>query len=187
MKAIKWLDDHFEEVFLVIFLVLISCVSLLQVLFKKVPFLASLTWSDEFCRYMWIWTVFLSLPYTIRKGSMLRVSVLLDTMPQFMRKTINIIVDLITTACMGLLTFHSLKVVSDIYISGETSTAMLWPLWIVYSVMLFGFALGTLRGLQQDVIHVMHFGEKELSTLEQTMAEAAEEAAMATGEEGGTK
>ena len=187
MKAIKWLDDHFEEVFLVIFLVLISCVSLLQVLFKKVPFLESLTWSDEFCRYMWIWTVFLSLRYTIRKGSMLRVSVLLDTLPQVVRKTINIIVDLITTACMGLLTYQSVKVVSDIYISGETSTAMLWPMWIVYSVMLFGFALGTLRGLQQAVIHVMHFGEKEMSTLEQTMAEAAEEAAMAKGEEGGTK
>lgn len=187
MKAIKWLDDHFEEFFLVILLVLIACVSLLQVIFKKMPFLASLTWSDEFCRYMWIWTVFLSLPYTIRKGSMLRVSVLLDTMPQVVRKVINIIVDLITTACMGLLAYHSVKVVTDIYVSGETSTAMVWPMWIVYSVMLIGFALGALRGLQQAIIHAMHFNERELSTLEQTMADAAEEAAMAKGEEGGTK
>ena len=61
MKALKWLDEHFEEIFLVIFLVLITCVSLIQVIFKKVPFLASLTWTDEFCRYMWIWTVFMSL------------------------------------------------------------------------------------------------------------------------------
>lgn len=187
MKVAKWLDDHFEEIFLVVFLVLISCVSLLQVIFKKVPFLTPLTWSDEFCRYMWIWTVFLSLPYTIRKGSMLRVSVLLDTMPQVMRKTINIAVDLITTACMGLLAYHSVKVVTDIYASGETSTAMVWPMWIVYSFMLAGFALATLRGLQQVYIHVTHFSEKELTTLEQTMAEAAEEAAMAKGEEGGTK
>ena len=52
MKVAEWLDDHFEEIFLVIFLVLISCVSLLQVLFKKIPFLTPLTWSDEFCRYM---------------------------------------------------------------------------------------------------------------------------------------
>ncbi len=187
MKVAKWLDDHFEEIFLVIFLVLISCVSLLQVLFKKIPFLTPLTWSDEFCRYMWIWTVFMSLPYTIRKGSMLRVSVLLDTMPQLVRKGINIAVDLITTACMGLLAYHSVKVVTDIYVSGETSTAMVWPMWIVYSVMLIGFALAALRGLQQAIIHVMHFNERELSTIEQTMAEAAEEAAMAKGEEGGTK
>ena len=165
MKVAKWLDDHFEEIFLVIFLVLISCVNLLQVLFKKIPFLTPLTWSDEFCRYMWIWTVFMSLPYTIRKGSMLRGGVLLDTQPQLVREVINIAVDLITTACMGLLAYHSVKVVTDIYVSGETSTAMVWPMWIVYSVMLIGFALAALRGLQQAIIHVMHFNERELSTI----------------------
>ena len=185
MKALKWLDEHFEEIFLVIFLVLITCVSLIQVIFKKVPFLASLTWTDEFCRYMWIWTVFMSLPYTIRKGSMLRVSVLLDTLPQMVRKVINIAVDLVTAACMGLLTVHSIKVVGDIFASGETSTAMVWPMWIVYSVMLFGFAIATLLGIQMAVIHTMHFKEKELSTLEQTMQDAADEASMAKGEEGG--
>ena len=73
---------------------------------------------------MWIWTVFMSLPYTIRKGSMLRVSVLLDTLPQMVRKVINIAVDLVTAACMGLLTVHSIKVVGDIFASGETSTAV---------------------------------------------------------------
>ena len=180
MKALKWLDEHFEEIFLVIFLVLITCVSLIQVIFKKVPFLASLTWTDEFCRYMWIWTVFMSLPYTIRKGSMLRVSVLLDTLPQMVRKVINIAVDLVTAACMGLLTVHSIKVVGDIF-----ATAMVVAMWIVYSVMLFGFAIATLRGIQMAVIHTMHFKEKELSTLEQTMQDAADEASMAKGEEGG--
>ena len=35
------------------------------------------------------------------------------------------------------------------------------------------------------VIHLMHFGEKELTTLEQTMQEAAEEAATAKNAEGG--
>ena len=61
MKVLKWLDDHFEEIFLVIFLVLISCVSLIQVIWKKVPFLKALPWTNEFCCFMWIWTVFLSL------------------------------------------------------------------------------------------------------------------------------
>ena len=124
MKAIKWLDDHFEEVLLVILLVLISVVSLLQVVFKKMPGLTPLTWSDEFARYMWIWTVFLSLPYTIRKGSMLRVSILMDAMPQVIRKIINIAVDLVTAACMGILGYNSISVFNGIMASGETSTAM---------------------------------------------------------------
>ena len=186
MKVLKWLDDHFEEFFLVIFLILISCVSLAQVIWKKAPFLEALPWSDEFCRFMWIWTVFLSLPYTIRKGSMLRVSVVLDLMPQVVRKVINIAVDIVTVACMGLLAYYSYSVVfgaQGIMASGELSTAMQWPMWMVYSVMLLGYVLGTLRAVQMTVIHMMHFGEKELTTLEQTMQDAAEEAAMA--KEGG--
>lgn len=185
MKVLKWLDDHFEEIFLVIFLILISCVSLIQVIWKKVPFLKALPWTNEFCCFMWIWTVFLSLPYTIRKGSMLRVSVLLDAMPQVVRKVINILVDLITAACMGLMAFHSISVISSIMESGETSAAMQWPMWIVYIMMFVGFALATFRGVQMLVIHLMHFGEKELTTLEQTMQEAAEEAATAKNAEGG--
>ena len=183
MKVLKWLDDHFEEIFLVIFLVLISCVSLIQVIWKKVPFLKALPWTNEFCCFMWIWTVFLSLPYTIRKGSMLRVSVV----PQRVRKTINVLVDLITMACMGLMTVHSTSVISSIIESGETSAAMQWPMWIVYIMMFISFLLGTARAFQMMVIHVMHFGEKELTTLEQTIQEAAEEAATAKSAEGGVK
>lgn len=66
MKVIKWLDAHFEETILVLLLVAIACISMIQVLFRKIPFVTSLTWAEEFCRFLWIWSVFLSLPYTIR-------------------------------------------------------------------------------------------------------------------------
>lgn len=114
---------------------------------------------------------------------MLRVGVLLDMLPNAIRKTINILVDIVTVACMGLLAYHSVAVVQGIQASGEASPAMLWPMWIVYSVMLIGFVLAVARGIQQIVIHVKHFNEKELTTLEQTMLDAAEEAAMAKGGE----
>ena len=47
MKVVKWLDDHLEETFLVILLILISCVSLLQVIIRKIPFIPALTWAEE--------------------------------------------------------------------------------------------------------------------------------------------
>ena len=187
MKVLKWLDDHFEEVLLVILLVLISVVSLLQVVFKKMPGLTPLTWSDEFARYMWIWTVFLSLPYTIRKGSMLRVSILMDLLPQGLHKIINILVDLVNAACMAILGYFCIDVVGNVLASGETSTAMVWPMWIVYSVMLIGYWLGCFRAIQMAVIHIMHFNERELTTIEQTIQDAADEAAMAKGEKGGNE
>ena len=185
MKLLKWLDAHFEEAMLVVLLVLISCVELIQVLFRNVPFIPALTWAEEFCRFCWIWSVFISLPYTIRKGSMLRVSVLLDVFPQKVRSVINIAVDLINTAAMALLGYHSIEVVQRILKSGETSPAMRWPMWTVYSIMLLGFALGIVRSVQQAVIHIKGFNEKTLSTIEQTMADAAEESDTARKVEGG--
>ena len=129
--------------------------------------------------------MFLSLPYTIRKGSMLRVNVLVDMLPQAVRKSVNIVIDLINAAVMGILFVNAIQVVDKIRVSGEASPAMTWPMWIVYSIMLIGFGLGALRGVQMAVIHVMHFKEKELTTLEQTMADAAEEAEAGKRAEGG--
>lgn len=185
MKVIKWLDEHFEEALLVVLLVLISCVQLAQVICRNVPFIDSLKWSEEFCRFCWIWTVFLSLPYTIRKGNMLRVSVLVETFPRILRSIFGVLVELIVTASMVLLGWHSITVVQGIVVSGETSPAMLWPMWIVYSVLLIGFFLGALRGVQQVVLHLRHFGEEQKSTLEQTMDEAAAEVEAGKKAEGG--
>lgn len=176
MKVLKWLDDHFEEFFLVIFLVLICCVELVQVIIRNIPSISALTWPEEFCRFLWIWSVFLSLPYTIRKGSMLRVNVLLDLLPQTLHKIVNICVDVIIMASMALCSYYSFGVVQKIQGSGETSPAMLWPMWLVYSFMIIGFVLGTLRGAQMIYIHIKNFKVRELTAIEQTMAEAAEEA-----------
>lgn len=62
MRLIKWLDEHLEETLMVILLIVIACVTMIQVIVRKVPWLTSLTWAEEFCRFMWIWSVFISLP-----------------------------------------------------------------------------------------------------------------------------
>lgn len=184
MKVIRWLDDHFEEVLLVIFLVMITIVSFLQVVIRKLPWIPALTWAEEFCRFAWIWSVFLSLPYTIKRSSMLRVTVLLDVMPNTVRKCLNIFVDVVIILSMALLFYYSVPLVRDRYISAETSPAMLWPMWTIYGSIVIGFALAVFRGVQTLIYHIRHFNDKPLTTIEQTMAEAAEEAAQAKLAEG---
>jgi len=183
---IKWLDEHFEETILVVFLVLIACISMIQVIVRKIPFMSSLKWAEEFDRFMWIWSVFISLPYTIRMGNMLRVNVLLGLMPHYVRKALSLIVDVVVMRSMALLCYHSVGVIfgpKGIMTSGELSPAMRWPMWIVYLFMLFGFGLGTLRGIQMIIIHAKKFNEKELTAIEQTMKDAEEEAKAAKGGE----
>ena len=177
-KFLKWFDEHFEETLLVILLVVISCVSLIQVIVRKLPFIPTLKWAEEFCRFAWIWSVFLSLPYTIKKGNMLRVAILLDLFPQAVRKSINILIDLVVAGVMGFLCWNSIPVIQKIRESAETSPAIAWPMWIIYIIVFVGFLLGACRGIQTAIYHITHFREKELSTKEQAEADAAEEAAV---------
>ena len=176
MKVIRWLDDSFEETLLVIFLVLITVVEMVQVVIRNIPWIPALTWAEEFCRFMWIGSVFISLPFTIRRSSMLRVNVLVDMLPQVVKKVINLFVDLVTIASMSLLAYHSVSVIQKIRASAETSPAMRWPMWIVYICVIVGFTLGAIRGVQMLIIHIRDFNKREKTAIEKTMEEAAEEA-----------
>ena len=176
MKAVKWLDQHFEEAILVFLLVVIACVELAQVVCRNVPFLPALTWAEELCRFAWIATVFLSLPYTIRNSNALRVSVLIDSLPPKLHNALNIFVDVVTAGIMGLLAYNSIAVLQRTIASGETSPAMVWPMWIMYTFVLVGFVLATLRSIQMIGIHVIHFDEVPVTYIEEQIeAEVAEE------------
>ena len=140
---------------------------------------------------MWIMSVFISLPYTIRKSNMLRVNVVLDLFPQKFRKVINLCVDVIIAACMALLAYHCVECLNwsaGTMLAGakaETSPAMGWPMWWLYAVALFGLCLGTLRAVQMFFIHIKNFGVRELTTLEQTQLDAKAEAEAGLRAEGG--
>lgn len=167
MRVIKWLDKHFEEAILMVFLVLIACVTLIQVICRNVPALPVLTWPEELCRFLWIATVFLSLPYTIRTESMLRVTALIDVMPWKVRNIVNIVVDVVTFFVMAVLTNAAYTVFMRIVDSGETSPAMVLPMWIMYLIVLIGFVLGALRSVQMFVIHVKNINVEPKSTIEE--------------------
>ena len=118
---------------------------------------------------------------------MLRVSVVLDLLPQGLRKIINLIVNVIILASMILMAYYSVEVVSYIKGSGELSAALRLPIWLIYASITVGFVLAVIRSIQQVIYTVQHFSEKELSTLEQTMADAAAEAEASKRAEGGNK
>lgn len=181
MKAIKWLDDHLEEFFLVLLLVLISVIMLVQI-FARYIFNSSLSWPEEFCRYCYIWTVFLSISYTIKYGNMLRVGIVMDMFPAWINKSVKILCALIMLWLFGWFFQHSLQVVHNIrYITGEISSAMQVPMWIMYLCTVVGYGLAVIRTLQLLVSSVRNFHHKEETTLEATIKDARAEVELLEG------
>ena len=167
ISAIKWLDLHFEESILIFFLVAISCVELVQVVARNVSFMPSLTWAEELCRFLWIATVFVSLPYTIRTVTALRVTALIELLPWKVENVINVLIDIFTCAVLAVLTYFSIDVFEGVYRNGEVSPAMLLPMWIMYVFVVAGFLLGALRSLQLAIIHIKSISVPPRSSLEE--------------------
>ena len=178
MNGFKWLNKHFEEAILVFLLATISCVMMAQIIART--FFNSMTWPEEFSRYCYIWTVFLSLGYTIKKGNMLRVGIVMDLLPQKLRKSIEIIVNIIMLVLFVILLRYSIIYTGKIKSSGQFSPAMHLPMWIMYMSTIIGFALAALRMIQEIISNISDFNKKAETTLEATLKEAKQEV-QATG------
>ena len=181
IALIHWLDLHLEETLLVVMLVLIACVTMLQVIVRKIPGVASLTWAEELCRFLWIWSVFLSLPYTIRTDSMLRVGVLKDLLPESLRKILNLLVDAMTLGCMAVLGLFSWQVVGTIQESHEISPYHAMAHCLCVQFHAHRIRPGRSAEPYSSCGSTCSICRKELSTMEQTFQEAEAEAALARG------
>ena len=74
MKVIHWLDKYFEEGLSAILLAAMSVVILLQIILKW--FHMPLSWSEEMARYMFIWLIYISSSYAVKKRAHIKVEIL---------------------------------------------------------------------------------------------------------------
>lgn len=148
MGFIKKLDEHAEEYILGVFLVGIACIMMVQVVMRTIH--ASLSWAEELSRYLYVWSVFLSIACTVRAGNILRVSMFVDFIPwSAVKKFITVCLEVVSAAFYGALAYWGYTVLMAIKASGQTSPAMVLPTWIVYIIVPLGFALAAFRCLQQ--------------------------------------
>ena len=155
MKVIRWLDKHFEETVLIVLMIGISCTMFLQVIMRYV-FNTPLTWPEELSRYMWIWTVFFSMSYTIYMRNMLRVDVLAEFLPEKVRQVLEICIQFLSLGIYSVFTF-SLIVYRSLVVSGRVSPALRIPMYLVYSVLCIGFFLSVVHF---DTAHCRtHYGD----------------------------
>ena len=184
MSVIKWLDEHLEETILVFLLAAISVIMMTQVVARTL--FSSMSWPEEFSRYCYIWTVLLSLGYTIKKGNMLRVGILMDMLPHKLRKSMEILTNIIMLVLFGILFYYSIIYTNKIRITGQTSPAMQIPMWIMYLSTIIGFGLASIRMIQEIVNNFKNFNKEAETTLEATLKEAKEEVKSTTSPPSGS-
>lgn len=154
MTVLKWLDRHFEESVMSLFLILMTIIMGLQV-FSRYALNASLTWSEEIARYLFIWCGFMSIALCIRFGLGLNV----DQVVQLVPKKIGLCLKLFALAAQlilfAYLTPAAYRFVYIAFASGRLSPAAQIPIWVVQFAPITGFSLAVIRCAQRIALAIM--------------------------------
>jgi TRAP-type C4-dicarboxylate transport system, small permease component len=113
LKILRWLDEHFEEYVLSGLLVVISVVMMLQVIMRYV-FNASLSWAEEASRYAFVWSALVSIGYSIKENSILKVDTLVEALPAGLKHLLITLINISVTLFFGYLLISSIPAVQRV-------------------------------------------------------------------------
>ena len=162
MKLVKWFDENFEEITMMLFCAVMATIMIIQVAARYL-FKASLSWSEELTRFIFIWSAFLSISYCIRKRLSIQITLLIEAFPFKVRYAFIMMVDLICLCLYGYLTPKAISYLGQTIANGQLSTALRVPMWVIYLAPCVGFFLSTIRSFQMLVLdyRIFHKGEGE--------------------------
>ena len=150
MKSLlKFLDDGIELYMGYIMLIVMVVLAAAQV-FSRHVLQSSLTWTEELCRYLYMWMCLITTSYATKENGQMRLGVmeLIFSKKAKVVDVFNQIGNLIWLAFSLFMVFIGMSLVSRSMMSGETSPALGFPKYIVYIAEPLGFGLMAVRIIQ---------------------------------------
>lgn len=147
-KAIHWLEEYLEEFLMVIFLMAMTLIMGIQV-FSRYILGASLSWTEEITRYLFIWSAFLSVSLCTKKCISIKIDQFIKLFPKrgkSLWKVLNLAVEFIFFVYLIPYAYLYLKTTVE---SGQTSPACGIPMYYVQAAPLVSFVLTALRIAQR--------------------------------------
>lgn len=148
MRIISVLNRKLEEYLLVATIIVLVALVSLQVFFRFVVNF-SFGWSEELARYLLIWVAWISASYAVQHNAHIRVEILKDRFSGVVKKSIEVLVLVISLGFSIFLAVEGTKFISLIKITSQGSPSLGIPMWIVYLAVPIGGTLMAIRFIQQ--------------------------------------
>lgn len=145
--VVQWLDENLESAISVILMTIMTILIFIQVIMRYV-FQHSLTWSEEFVRYCFIWLVYIGASYACRKGAHIKIDAALRLYPEKWREYIVILGDLCVLILAAYIMVTGTGLVDFQVTYDKVSPAMGLPLAFVNFAPVAGFGLIGIRQVQ---------------------------------------
>lgn len=152
MKILHWLDQHIEEVLLVLFSTIMVAVIFMQVVMRQ--FNSSLSWTEELARYSFIWLVYIGISYGVKKDRHIKVDVLLLALKNKGKIILTIIANLLFIAFAIFVIRYGYDIASQLLAFGQKSPANQIPMGLIYLATPVGMGLTLIRLIQNLVKHI---------------------------------
>lgn len=156
MKLLKLLDEKFEEYFLVITLTISVILIFAQVVMRYV-FSASLSWSEELARYLFLWQIWIGASFAAKKEKHLRTDILKTAVSKKYKNYVELIAIVIWLVFSIFLTYKSSLLVISIGKTHQLSPAMRMPMSYAYASVPFGCALMSIRLIQNMYLNIVDY------------------------------
>lgn len=147
MKKLDFILDKIEEILCTLFASVMAVTILIQVINRntlELPF----TWGEELARYCMVWLTCIGISAGVKQGSHIGVDALVNTLPNGVRKGLRVVTNVIVTGLYLYMTILSVNITLGIRETKQVSPAMQVPMYIVYSGLIAGMLLSTLRSVQ---------------------------------------
>ncbi len=107
-----------------------------------------LSWAQELCIYMFIWMAKFGAAYGVRTGIHVGVDVLVNLLPPASRKQVIVFSLLCGALFTGVVAVFGGAFVDQMYLTGQRSNDLEWPMWFIYLTLPIGSGLMCFRFLQ---------------------------------------
>lgn len=152
-SPLRWLDENFENMFMVTGLLAITFFISWQVFYRYVityfvERAGAAVWTEELSRYIFIWISYLAVSTAIRRRSSIRVDVLYDKLPPRWQQVSWIVVETLFLCLTSVIAWYGWGQIERLLQFPQYTTAVRIPYLVPYLILPFGFGLMCLRLLE---------------------------------------
>lgn len=147
-RLLTWLDKYLEESLLVSSLVVTVGLIFVQVV-RRYVFHASLSWSEELARYIFVWQIWLGASFAVKHQKHIRVEFGRNLLPEGARRYLDVLVLLLWLTMSLILVVKGGQLTEILLARGQLSPAMRLPMAYAYAAVPVGCALMVVRLLQE--------------------------------------
>lgn len=158
-KLLHWLDENLEAVMCAAFMSVMTLVIFIQVIMRYV-FQNSLSWSEEFSRYCFVWLIYIGTAYGCKKMQHIKIDAALLLFPKKLRPYITILGELLVLGFAAYILVTGTALVNFQILYEKSSPAMEISLAIVNAAPVVGFALVIIRQIQNVVRQIAQLGQE---------------------------